>query len=372
MQEDHFWLLVSLKLSGEATEEELSELHNLLQQYPEMGLRMELLDNLWRERHQVWYPGKGDAYSRHVQRLSNHLSEPVLQYEAAVAPDHPVPSEIPVTPIRRYRWIWLATGAAASVAAFFLLFHPGRQETRDYHRIARNTVSTRPGSKSKVQLPDGSQVWLNSDSRIDHDESFSGANREVQLSGEAYFDVVKDRNHPFIIHTSSVDIRVLGTTLNIRSYSNEKNTEAVLIRGSIEVIPHDNPDNKILLKPNEKLVIRNPGSDGTAAGAGKAPGNKDELMMILGKVHYQRKDTVATEVLWVKNKLAFDGESLESVALKIERWYNVKVFITDERLKKTQYSAVFEDESLQQVMEALRMTGNFRYTINRKEIIIKP
>jgi transmembrane sensor len=74
----------------------------------------------------------------------------------------------------------------------------------------------------------------------------------------------------------------------------------------------------------------------------------------------------------VKNKLAFDGESLKDVALKIERWYDVQVVISDESLKGTLYSAVFEDESLRQVMEALRMTGNFRYSINKKEVTIRP
>src|SRR5205085_10891901 len=90
--------------------------------------------------------------------------------------------------------------------------------------IAQNTVMTKPGSKSKLQLPDGTQVWLNSDSKITYGESFMGATREVQLSGEAYFDVVKDKEHPFIIHTQSIDLKVLGTAFNVRSYANEKNT----------------------------------------------------------------------------------------------------------------------------------------------------
>jgi ferric-dicitrate binding protein FerR (iron transport regulator) len=89
-------------------------------------------------------------------------------------------------------------------------------------------------------------------------------------------------------------------------------------------------------------------------------------------VHFPNRDSTAVDVLWVKNKLAFDKESLESVALKIERWFNVKVNITDDSLKRMEFSAIFEEEALPQVMEALRLTGNFHYTIQRRVVTIRP
>ncbi|HMH22746.1 MAG TPA: FecR family protein [Puia sp.] len=380
MQEDQVWLLVSLKLSGEATEQELAELDVLLRQDPELGLRVDILRNVWQEKH-AGFPGKKeDALNKHMQRLSNHFSEPVLAYESDGSSDtEPAAEEPVVVAIQNRRWLWIVSGAAAAVIAFFLfggklwLLPVKRGYIKEDRLSAQNTVSTKRGSKSKVQLPDGSQVWLNADSRITYDESFQGASREVQLTGEAYFDVVKDKEHPFVIHTSSIDIKVLGTTLNVRSYTNEKNTEAALIRGSIEITLRNSPDKKIILRPNEKLVVQNGKASVIAGKTGIAAGEDDnEPMMVLGKVHFIKKDTVASDILWVKNKLAFDGESLKNVALKIERWYDIRVVITDENLKNTQYSAVFEDESLRQVMEALRLTGNFRYSINKKEIIIRP
>ena len=379
MQEDKFWLLVSLKLSGEATEEELAALEALLQQHPEMGLQLETLYNLWKGQTPAAYSRKKDALDRHLQRLSNHLSEPALKYESAGSAEALLSPEEPERTLPVYRWLWPARGMArkawttaciaASLTAFFLFFYPLIPKKTELP-IAQNTVSTKPGSKSKVQLPDGSQVWLNADSRITYDESFRGPDREVQLCGEAYFDVAKDKNHPFIIHTSSINVRVLGTSLNVRSYQNEKNTEAVLIHGSIEVSLRNSPDKKIILQPNEKLVVQNGKASVIADAIQAAPKEDRAPVMVLGKAHFQEKDSVATEVLWVKNKLAFDQETLGDVALKIERWYDVKVIIRDESLKHTEYSGVFEDESLSQVMEALRLTGNFRYSINKKEITI--
>jgi ferric-dicitrate binding protein FerR (iron transport regulator) len=382
MQEDQFWLLVSLKLSGEASEEELAALEALLQEHPEMGLRLETLYHLWRGEAPAGNSWRADALERHLQRLSNHLSEPALKYETAGPADSAPAAEEPVSDYPVYRWLWPASGmarrawttagVAACLVAFFLFAYPVFPKKKELP-VAQNTVSTKPGSKSKVQLPDGTQVWLNADSRITYDENFRGPYREVHLCGEAYFDVAKDKNYPFIIHTSSIDVKVLGTSLNVRSYGNEKNTEALLIRGSIEVMLHNNPDKKIILQPNEKLVVQNDNNKASAVITGAArttPKEKVGPVMVLGKAHFQQQDSIATEVLWVKNTLAFDQESLEDVALKIERWYDVKVKIREESLKHTEYSGVFEDESLKQVMEALRLTGNFRYSINKKEVTI--
>ncbi|MHA4809164.1 FecR family protein [Flavitalea flava] len=374
MQEDRFWLLVSLKLSGEATPEELSELDALLQASPEMGLKLDMLNNIWREKHPGLSVRKEEALNKHLLRLSNHFAKPALQYETISEVEELVFPEDPVRLIPKKRWLWTTIGAAAAIIGLVVLFSLDGS-IKEKKEIAQNTVSTKPGSKSKIQLPDGTQVWLNADSRITYNENFQGAgnSREVQLTGEAYFDVAKDKDHPFIIHTSSIDVNVLGTSLNIRSYTNEKNTETVLIRGSIEVTLRNHPDKKIILKPNEKLVVKNEKAVVSSALAKTDQKEEDgkKPIMIVGKVHFQKKDSTASEVMWVKNKLVFDGESLEEVVLKIERWYNVKVRITDESLKSTQYSGVFEDESLKQVMEALRLTGNFRYLINKKEVIIK-
>jgi len=372
MHDDQFWQLVSLKLSGEATQEELTALEILLQENPELGLRLEILHTLWKEAPETPQARRTDALNRHLQRLSNHLSEPVLQYETALAEEEPYEVSEPEK-LGRNRMVpafWPLTGVAASLAAAFILLNPWTPKKKAA-QVAQNTISTKPGSKSKIQLPDGSQVWLNADSRITYDETFRGPSREVQLTGEAYFDVARDKDHPFIIHTNSIDVRVLGTTLNIRSYTNEKHTETVLIRGSIEVTLRNSTD-RIILKPNEKLVVLN-GNATILKGQPHSEGDDDDRPVItLKKAHFREKDSTATEVLWVKNKLAFDQESLEDVALKIERWYNVKMTITEESLKNTAYSGVFEDESLRQVMEALRLTGNFRYTINKREITITP
>jgi ferric-dicitrate binding protein FerR (iron transport regulator) len=374
MGKEKFWLLVSLKLSGEATAEELDELHGLLRQFPELNLQLEMIDKLWQQKHAGINTNTEDAFNKHLQRLSNHLSKPALEYEQALEESETDNNQLKKisSPFRLYRRLYIAGAAvAASLIFFFLLNYKSKSPAKLNHSIAENTVSTKPGSKSKLQLPDGTQVWLNGDSKITYDENFLGDFREVQLTGEAYFDVAKDKEHPFIIHTQTIDLKVLGTAFNVRSYANEKNTEASLIHGSIEITVKNNPDKKIILKPDEKLIIQNAlGQEKTVPG--KKIVKQDQPLMVLDKIHFKDKDSSATEIMWVKNKLAFDKESLEDIASKIERWYDVKVIITDDRLKESEYSGVFTDETLPEVMEALQLTGNFKYAINKKEIIIKP
>jgi transmembrane sensor len=370
MRDERLWLLISLKLSEEATSEELAELDVYLQLHPEKGSQLEILTNIWKSRRQELQARKEAAFNKHLQRLSNHFSDAAMKYESEKNAGDII--SITETPKKnRKYWLWIASGIAASAIPLFLFFQQKEIKTKTNTPVSQNTVSTNQGSKSKIQLPDGTQVWLNADSRLTYDENFTSPLREVHLTGEAFFDVAKDKEHPFIIHTQAIDLKVLGTAFNVRSYANEKQTEASLIHGSIEITLHNNPDKKIILKPNEKLVVQNNQFIMTGNKTIEAR-EEDAPMMILSRIHFQKKDSVASEILWVKNKLAFDNESLENVALKIERWYDVTVTITDEKLKQTAYSGVFEDESLQQVMEALRLTGNFKYTINKKEVVIRP
>jgi len=369
MQDERLWLLISLKLSEEATPGELAELADYLQLHPEKSLPLETLTNIWRNKHPDLPGRKENAFNKHLQRLSNHFSDAVLKYESGEAFDTTSPAGMPKK--KHKYWLWITSGVAASAITFFLFLHQKDLETKKIASVAQNTVSTNHGSKSKIQLPDGTQVWLNADSRLTYNESFKGPFREVHLTGEAYFDVAKDKDHPFIIHTQAIDLKVLGTAFNVRSYANEKQTEASLIHGSLEITLHNNPGKKIILKPNEKLLVQN-NQFVTSRDQPNGTNEDDEPMMVLSRVHFQKEDSIASEILWIKNKLAFDNENLENVALKIERWYDVSVNITDEKLKHAAYSGVFEDENLQQVMEALQLTGNFKYTISKKEVIIKP
>src|SRR5690606_31670859 len=111
------------------------------------------------------------------------------------------------------------------------------------------------GVRKQLVLPDGTKVWLNADSRLVYDGLLEGDTREVRLEGEAYFDVTRNVNRPFIITTDKISIRVLGTTFNVKAYPDDARTEATLISGEIELSVNDRPREKILMQPNEKVAV---------------------------------------------------------------------------------------------------------------------
>lgn len=379
MNEERVWYLLSVQLSGEATPEELEELNTLLKQQPGLGLRAEILRNIWNSpQSRLAGTATANHYDKHLQRLSNHLAQPALQFDTDGSDNGVVDME-PVSPRRRLHWLWLAAGVAASVLIFFLVVSSGEKKTGK--TVAGNTISTRPGSKSKVELPDGTQVWLNADSKLAYGQNFLGNTREVTLTGEAYFDVAHatsaetGQRIPFIIHTSSVDIKVLGTAFNVRSYPGEKTTETALIRGSVEVTLHHHPDKKIILKPDEKLIVRNDNttviSDNLAQNDSANGASDNEPMMTLSKIHRYKADTSTHfETMWVKNKLAFENESFDRMLLEIERWYNVTILSKNESLSNLHFTGVFENKSLAEVMDALSYSRGFHYEIKGTEVTI--
>lgn len=366
MEHEKIWHLLILKLSGDATGEELAELNALIRQHPELAAQAASVEAVWKGKGDVEEEHTDELFNRHLQRLSDDTAKDTPFFHRAEGFEKDSRSR------RRagLRWVLGATAIAACLAVVFL--RGGVKSGAAAASATGNFVSTKNGSKSKLQLPDGTQVWLNSGSNISYDNGFGERTREVRLTGEAFFDVVKDNARPFIIHTATVDVTVLGTAFNVRSYPEEKITETSLIRGAVEVTLKTSADKKILLKPNEKLIVSNDSAAVSSDSVLVRDVHRKAAVMTLTQVHHLNKDSVPSEVLWTKNKLVFDGETLSEVALKLERWYGVKVIIQGEELKNTEFSGVFDDDNLTEVLYALQLSGGFKYVIKRNEVIIIP
>jgi transmembrane sensor len=236
---------------------------------------------------------------------------------------------------------------------------------------ATSEISTRNGSKTKVVLPDGTQVWLNSGSKLSYSKSFGNNNREVLLTGEAFFDVVHNAEKPFIIHTTNMNIKVLGTMFNVKSYPTDKSTVATLIRGSIEVSLKDRPAEKIILKPNEKIIVANSNSTVIKPIKTKLEQEPDgvPIVSVRGLTYYQHSRDVV-ETSWVENKLIFQNESFEDLASQLERWYGVNIRFKNPEMQQLYFTGDFKNESISQALDALKLSNNFNYTIEGNNITI--
>jgi ferric-dicitrate binding protein FerR (iron transport regulator) len=214
------------------------------------------------------------------------------------------------------------------------------------------------GQKRKLTLSDGTLIWLNADSKLFYPVAFSAAKREVTLSGEAYFEVKHDASRPFIVHTSTIDIRVLGTVFDVKAYPQDKKVEASLIRGSVQVSVHgeEGKSAPVVLRPNQKFVMLR---HNTSVG-------KDSLSNTNLKEHVVEtpKTQQLRETGWRKEILSFENERFADLAIELERWFNIKVIITNPDFKNYRFTGTLNNADLNTVMEALKLSEHFNY---RKE-----
>jgi transmembrane sensor len=364
MIEDHFWTLIAKKLSGEANEAELTDFEKLLRENPDLHYPLQAITDLWFSDLQFNPQDVQEALNKHIQRMKD------LEIDFN---DHSQ-EELSTVAVKGKRWIWPVLAVAFFLGTLFFgirFFFAGSPENRNLlkeNKQVLSQISTKNSSKTSLILSDGTKVWLNAGSNLTYDTNYNKTVREVSLTGEAFFDVTKNKAKPFIIHTSKFDIKVLGTEFNVKSYSTDRTTEASLIRGSIEVTFKDNPNKKIILKPNEKIVVNNDiGPESLVSKNNKKAGELPEVA-IKGLTHEHNTGTII-ETSWVENKLIFQDESFEDISHQLERWYGVSIVFNNKQLKENHLTGNFKNETIRQALDALRLTASFRYDIDKNNII---
>lgn len=351
-------ILLSRKLSGEATPGELKELEEWIRDNPQDHYVIESVQLYWHNMPAPDFFNISD--NAHFERILDKAETPVVSlsgYQKAT---------------RKYSRVGLKWAAAAAILIGFTIV-AGIMFNQQLHKGdgAKNDIVTTRGTKSKIILPDGTKVWLNADTRLNFDKKFNGALREVYLDGEAFFDVAKNKDRPFIVHTSDIDIRVLGTAFNVKSYKEEATIEATLIHGSIQVTRQKECIPQIILSPNEKLVFNKL--------IGKAVALPDDLPMIKEKEPQylvskiaitENNDSSVVETAWIHNRLLFDGDTFKELAVKMERWFDVQIKFENAEVANYRLRGAFEDETIGEALKALQQITNFKFTVRDKTVTI--
>lgn len=226
---------------------------------------------------------------------------------------------------------------------------------------------TKKAERKTFVLPDGSTVILNADSEILLDKNFNAQNRTLELIGEAYFDVVHNKALPFIVKTSRMDVKVLGTAFNVKAYKGDVSSETALIRGSIE-LSLKNENRKVTLSPNEKYLLRTSTPEATASS--QIQNTPSSTTSGLLPVRVSKKDSVIAEVSWAENKLVFVDERFEDLVKQLSRWYGLTIEIADPSLKEILYTASFRNEGIEDVLSALQFTKTFTFERKNETIMI--
>lgn len=241
-------------------------------------------------------------------------------------------------------WIYVA---AMVVIVFFcgtIAFQSGKRVLQN--QLTQITVEAPYGSKTKLYLPDGTLVWLNAGSKMSYAQDFGINERSFNLSGEAYFEVTRNEEIPFKVHTEELDVKVLGTKFNFRNYKDDLEAKVCLLEGKValntrqkETILH--PDQQALLdKKTGKLFV-----SGTKA---------------------------AYSAEWTNDRLYFDEVLLSDIIKELERSYDVKITVADDTLNTIRFYGNFRkrEQSIQEIMNVLSSTDKMTYTMNGKNIVI--
>ena len=367
MENDRVWNLIAKKLAGEASAGDLKDLESILRLDPDLHYSLEALHDMWKKKS-CQEPEQAEiAFQKHMDRMySEGIDMGAMGNSSSI-------EEFPNSPRRFMNWKTLAF----ILSGFFLLtlgyyFYSAPNSTSIAQKQVWEVV-TRNGSKTNLLLPDGSSVWLNAGSRLSYDSLYGTRLREVTLSGEAYFDVVKNPAKPFIIHTGKVNIKVLGTVFDVKSYPGEKTMETSLIRGSIEVSFPSIPSKKIILKANQKLII-----DKTEIVLNTNNHKTLPAQMPLISIQYISRvgsDSLIAETGWMQNRLYFDDMSFQELLNNMERKYGVTFKLEDSALAALHFTGSFKDETVTQALDALRLTAeksiaDFRYEIKGNQVFI--
>ena len=360
MGNDRFIELVSKKLTNDISPEESEEFQQYLNNDEANRRDFESLNIYW-NNSDTEFADNALAFKKIKAKIKN--------IEA--------PSPIIPTSKNPAFYIWRAAAAIIFIAGCsYLLYSKFTKPVSQPLVTTKNSwqnKTTIKREKSTIVLTDGTRITLNSQSSLRYPSTFTGKTREVYLSGEAFFDVHKDHKHPFIIHAEKMNIKVLGTSFNVKSYPNDPQSETTLIRGAIEVTLDDRPSDHIILKPSEKLIVKNKLFKPVLKNTTKlnpAETNMGMQYVLTTFTRLQPDDSTVVETSWVKNKLVFRDESFSGLASRMERWYGVDIKFKNDALKQYRFSGIFEHERINQALDALRMTENFNYKIKNNTVYI--
>jgi ferric-dicitrate binding protein FerR (iron transport regulator) len=204
------------------------------------------------------------------------------------------------------------------------------------------------GKRLMITLNDGSRVWLNADTKLEYSKDFTErATRDVYLFGEAYFDVVEDKTKPFIVHAQGIDIKVLGTSFNVKAYNRDTKVETTLVKGKVS-IEQKNASDKITLIPNQRAVF----------------------MKHVGKMMVENNIQPDVYTSWKSGILTFNDQPLNEILPVLERWFNVSIHADNAASLECRFTAKINNKTLEEVLELFKTSETISYTIEGSDVYL--
>lgn len=320
------WHIFFKYFQNQATPEELAEINNWLGEDVENMNILDEVSNFYTISTVLPPPLNPDtrkAWSRVNQKISSNSTKKPLKYRLLYA-------------------------AIAAVLVIGLVLGGIIDNYLRFDRLSKQyaEVVTLPGQKTRVILPDGSIVWLNSASTLKYSTDFNDQKREVILTGEAFFDVSKDKSKIFRVKCGGLDVDVYGTSFNVKNYPDEYSQEVTVAEGVVGIASNS--------KEIRKLT----------------KGEQATLNKVSGKVIFDKEDPDIVAA-WKNNELIFRNTPIEEVIKSLESWYGVKINIDNQMFGGHNYTFKIKTETFKEVLQMMQIMTPLKYKINGKDIEIK-
>lgn len=226
-----------------------------------------------------------------------------------------------------------------------LIYKPAEQK-QNPGKIRYNTVKIPRGGEYRLTLSDGTKVWLNAETILKYPVTFSKKAREIFMEGEAFFEVAKNADCPFIVHTSALKVNVLGTSFNIRAYPDEKVSTTTLVSGRVSLIESDN-HKEYNLTPNDQAIV------------------SDQETVI-------QKVNVNQFTAWKNGRILFEENTLEEIFNDLSRWYNIEISYADEEVKGLRFSIDVERYGkFNEILEITELTKKVKFEIDGNNVVVR-
>jgi transmembrane sensor len=364
--------LIISYLTGELTNTEQQELVSLIKQDPK---NQELFDKML----QTWH--FAGTLKKSGREESNRMWKRLLSVDLETGkPLHELDATIPVHKLSRNvrRIISIA-------AAVFFIFFSGSLVTyllfdKSQPKLTSQLfqVVTPNGTRSELTLADGTQVWLNAGSKLTYAQDYNFNERSVNLSGEAFFQVKTDKNKPFVVHSSGLSIKALGTSFNVKAYPEDRTLVATLVEGKL-VIEGKTADQKrfnYTLAPKQNLVFTKtiPTSEEINSDS-NIPENtiaksKREFKPDIKSASLESDVNTALYTSWKDSRWVIERESFINMATMLERRYDVKIIYEPEDLRDIRFTGIIENETLEQILRVIQLSAPIRYEFEKGAVHI--
>ena len=223
---------------------------------------------------------------------------------------------------------------------------PGDSGSILKQEIVYNTIVVPRGGEYKLELADGTLVWLNSDSELRYPVKFAGSQRDVWLKGEGYFEVSKNPEKPFRVVVDDMIVKVLGTSFNINAYKDRGNILTTLVSGKVD-IQDMSGKSLVVMSPNQQVDFRH------------------------GKISSVQEVDITRFVSWIDGKFYFNDMTLENIMSQLQRWYDIEVFFVDEELKSYPFTGVIRrDFTAGQIFEIIEKTTRVKFNVRGKCVTV--